>query len=120
MKVQGQGDSMSEHRPSFHLTNQMVSLVSEISELTGRIGSLYIEKASSGVLSESRVRSVHTSLGVEGSRLSMGQAGLALKESRISADPSEILEVRNAFRAGEIMLRHDPLSEESPSWRTPS
>ena len=79
MKVPGQGDSMSEHRPSFHLTNQMVSLVSEISELTGRIGSLYIEKASSGVLSESRVRSVHASLAVEGSRLSLEQAGLALK-----------------------------------------
>lgn len=79
MKVPGQGDSMSEHRPSFHLTNQMVSLVSEISELTGRIGSLYIEKASSGVLSESRVRSVHASLAVEGSRLSLEPAGLALK-----------------------------------------
>lgn len=102
---------MSEFSPQFHPTELMLSLVAEGSELAGRIPALH--KLSAGECRESLVRSVHASLAIEGSQLSLEQVRLAVDGKRIIADPAEILEVRNAFRAYELIMSQDPLSEKS-------
>ena len=102
---------MSDYSPQFHPTELMLSLVSESSELAGRIPALH--KLSAGECRESLVRSVHASLAIEGSQLSLEQVRLAVDGKRIIADPAEILEVRNAFRAYELIMSQDPLSEKS-------
>ena len=102
---------MSDYSPQFHPTELMLSLVSESSELAGRIPALH--KLSAGECRESLVRSVHASLAIEGNRLSLEQVRLAVDGKRIVADPAEILEVRNAFRACELIMSQDPLSEKS-------
>lgn len=102
---------MSEYSPQFHPTELMLSLVAESSELAGRIPALH--KLSAGECRESLVRSVHASLAIEGSQLSLEQVRLAVDGKRIIADPAEILEVRNAFRAYELIMSQDPLSEKS-------
>lgn len=102
---------MSDYSPQFHPTELMLSLVSESSELAGRIPALH--KLSAGECRESLVRSVHASLAIEGSQLSLEQVRLAVDGKRIVADPAEILEVRNAFRAYELIMSQDSLSEKS-------
>lgn len=102
---------MSEYSPQFHPTELMLSLVAESSELAGRIPALH--KLSAGECRESLVRSVHASLAIEGSQLSLEQVRLAVDGKRIIADPAEILEVRNAFRAYELIMSQDSLSEKS-------
>lgn len=103
--------NLSEYSPQFHPTELMLSLVAESSELAGRIPALH--KLSAGECRESLVRSVHASLAIEGSQLSLEQVRLAVDGKRIIADPAEILEVRNAFRAYELIMSQDPLSEKS-------
>lgn len=103
--------NLSEFSPQFHPTELMLSLVAEGSELAGRIPALH--KLSAGECRESLVRSVHASLAIEGSQLSLEQVRLAVDGKRIIADPAEILEVRNAFRAYELIMSQDPLSEKS-------
>lgn len=103
--------NLSDYSPQFHPTELMLSLVSESSELAGRIPALH--KLSAGECRESLVRSVHASLAIEGNRLSLEQVRLAVDGKRIVADPAEILEVRNAFRACELIMSQDPLSEKS-------
>ena len=103
--------NLSEYSPQFHPTELMLSLVAESSELAGRIPALH--KLSAGECRESLVRSVHASLAIEGSQLSLEQVRLAVDGKRIIADPAEILEVRNAFRAYELIMSQDSLSEKS-------
>ena len=103
---------MSEYQPPFHMTDEIIFLVSEISEQIGRISVLQEGSVSPHLRRENRIRTIHSSLAIEQNSLSLGQVTAILDGKRVLGNPNEILEVQNAYEAYELMLKLDPGSVE--------
>lgn len=103
---------MSDYRPPFHITDKIISLISEISEQVGRITVLQEGTVSPHLRRENRIRTIHSSLAIEHNSLSLEQVTAILDGKRVLGNPNEIREVQNAYQAYELMLQLDPLSVE--------
>jgi Fic family protein len=57
-----------------------------------------------------RIRSIHSSLAIEANTLSVEQVTDIINGKRVLGKPSEIREVKNAYRAYEHLLEYDPYS----------
>lgn len=101
---------MGKYRPPFHMTDSMVSLMVDIGEEAGRItaltgGMLDVEQCRSN-----RIRTIRSSLAIEGNTLSIEQVTAIMDGKRILANPIEIREVKNACAAYEKMPSLNPYS----------
>ena len=56
---------MEHYQPPFSITNQMLMLVAEISEKTGRISSYHEFETKPHLRRNNRIRSIHSSLAIE-------------------------------------------------------
>ena len=101
---------MSEYKPPFHMTDQMTSLIAEISEHVGRITVLQDSTISPHLRRKNRIRTIHSSLAIENNSLSLEQVTAILNGKRILGNPNEIREVQNAYDAYEMLMLLDPLS----------
>jgi Fic family protein len=101
---------MSDYKPPFHMTDNMTSLIAEISEQVGRITVLQEGTVSPHLRRENRIRTIHSSLAIEHNSLSLEQVTAILDGKRVLGNPNEIKEVQNAYEAYELMLRLNPAS----------
>ena len=74
---------MSEYQPPFHMTDQMTSLIAEISEHVGRITVLQDSTISPHLRRKNRIRTIHSSLAIENNALSFEQVTDILNCKRI-------------------------------------
>ena len=100
---------MEQYQPPFHMTDDIVMLLSEISEQIGRISVLH-GTVNPRLRRANRIRTIHASLAIEQNTLSLGQVTAIVRGRRVLGNPNEIKEVQNAYEAYEMMLRLDPLS----------
>ena len=103
---------MSDYIPPFHITDEIIFLVAEISEQIGRIAVLQEDTINPRLRRENRIRTIHSSLAIEHNSLSLEQVTAILDGKRILGNPNEIREVQNAYEAYEMMLRLNPESIE--------
>ncbi|WP_434150445.1 Fic family protein [Methylocaldum gracile subsp. desertum] len=102
---------MSDYRPPFSLTGEIVTRVAEIGEMLGRF-ELRLEREDPPRLRRiNRIRTVTGSLAIEGNTLSEAQITAILDGKRVIAPPREIQEARNALAAYERMPAWNPLRE---------
>lgn len=99
---------MSNYKPSFHMTDKIISLITEIGEQVGRITVLQEGIISPYLRRENRIRTIHSSLAIEHNSLSLEQVTAILEGKRVLGNPNEIREVQNAYGAYELMLRLNP------------
>lgn len=64
---------LSEYKPPFHLTDEMISLTSEISVAVGTAEILHKERINPHLRRENRIRTIHSSLAIEQNSLSLEQ-----------------------------------------------
>ncbi len=103
---------MAGYQPPFHMTDKMVTLLAEISELVGKITVLQEKTPNPHLRRENRIRTIHSSLAIEQNTLSLEQVTAILDGKRVLGNPNEIREVRNAYEAYELLLELDPHSVE--------
>jgi Fic family protein len=85
--------------PPFSLTDDMMQLTSEISELLGRIGSLETLERFPRLRRAGRIKTIHSSLAIENNTLTIEQVTDIIDGKRVLGPPDEILEVKNAIDA---------------------
>lgn len=99
------------YKPPYEITPAILSLLGDISEWIGRhapaVDALHLPL----LRRENRIRSIRSSLAIEGNTLSLEQVTAILDGKRVLGRPREILEVRNAFVAYEELDRFNPFSE---------
>ena len=100
---------MEQYQLPFHMTDDIVMLLTEISEQIGRISVLH-GTVNPRLRRANRIRTIHASLAIEQNTLSLGQVTAIVRGRRVLGNPNEIKEVQNAYEAYEMMLRLDPLS----------
>lgn len=91
----------STYHPPHTITPTIVNLISQISEVVGRLTVLTDNSKELRLRRINRVRTIRGSLAIEGNNLSEEQITAILDGKRVIAPPREIQEVRNAIAAYE-------------------
>ena len=101
---------MKNKKPPFEITNKIIELVAEISELVGRLA--YISGLSSNptLRRTNRIRTIHGSLAIEQNTLSLEQVTAVIDGKHVLAPPKDIAEVKNAYEIYERLDELDPYS----------
>lgn len=96
------------YNPPFEVNNKIQALVSEISELAGRVTVSSDFDKNPRLRRENRIRTVHGSLAIEQNTLSLEQVTAVLNGKTVLAPPKDIEEVKNAFEIYELLDTLDP------------
>jgi Fic family protein len=96
------------YKPPITISEKIVNLVAEISELVGKIHVGENVPTSPRLRKNNRIRSIHSSLAIENNSLSLEQVTAIINGRRVLGSVAEIREVKNAFEAYDIMLSLDP------------
>lgn len=99
-----------EYKPPFTVSEKILSLLADISELIGGIRVTERTGINPRLRKANRIRTIHSSLAIENNSLSLEQVTAIIDGKRVLGAPSEILEVKNAFEAYEHMLEFNPYS----------
>ncbi len=103
---------MGTYQPPFVITNEILSLVSSISEKVGRISATSNLKSKPHLRKNNRIKSIHSSLKIEANSLTLGQVRDVINGKLVLGEQKEIQEVKNAYAAYEHMPEIDPYSME--------
>lgn len=101
---------MRNKKPPFEITNDMIRMIAEISELIGHVVSTKGLSANPILRRTNRIRTIYGSLAIEQNTLSLEQVTDVLDGKRVLAPPKDIEEVKNAYEIYECMDTLDPCS----------
>jgi len=100
------------YTPPFTVSAKAINLIAEISAQIERY-SIRMERMDSLMLRKAnRIKTVHSSLAIEGNSLSEGDVTAILEGKTVIAPQRQILEVRNALKTYELYNSLDPFSIE--------
>jgi Fic family protein len=99
--------------PPYEITQQILILVSSISEKLGQINAKYLDKPSPKLRKENRIKTIHSSLSIEGNTLSTEQITALLEKKRVIGSEKDIAEVLNAIKTYEQISSLDPYTSKS-------
>lgn len=98
------------YNPKFEITNKIIDLVAEISELTGKI-TVQAQLENNLVLrKKNRIKTIYSSLAIEQNLLNENQVTDVINGKTVLAPPKDIKEVKNAFEIYEILDTLNPYS----------
>ena len=100
-------------KPPYRITSFMLSKVSSISEKLGEVNANYLSKPSPQLRKQNRIRTIHSSLRIEGNTLTEEQVTALLENKRVLGPKKDIQEVLNAIKVYDQLSIFDPFSRES-------
>lgn len=101
---------MKTYSPPFSITNEMVSLVSDISDKLGQINNYKDFESKPHLRRNNRIKSIHSSLAIEANSLSVDEVRAVVNGKAVIGPQKEIQEVKNAYNAYEQIGNFDPYS----------
>ncbi len=101
---------MSEYKPPFEITNEMLLYVSSISEKIGHITAIGNLESKPHLRKNNRIKSIYSSLRIEANSLSLRQVRDVINGKLVLGEQKEIQEVKNAYSAYERISQIDPYS----------
>lgn len=101
------------YTPPFSINDEILSLVSEISEQIGALNVMLGNNMPSPMLrKENQIKTIHSSLAIEHNSLSLQQVTDIIEGKHVLGAPNEIQEVKNAVQAYQLMQQLDAFSEK--------
>lgn len=91
----------------------MLGLCTEIAHALGRLEGLHVLKPEPKLRKSNRVRTIQSSLAIEGNTLALDQVTAILEGKRVIGPQREILEVKNAIKAYDQISDFKPYSYKS-------
>ncbi|MFC3810976.1 Fic family protein [Lacihabitans lacunae] len=84
-------------KPPYEISNTILSLVAAISEKIGEVNAAHLYKPPTELRKKNRIKTIQSSLEIEGNTLSESQITDLLNNKRIIASLKDIIEVKNAI-----------------------
>ena len=101
------------YTPPFIITDEILRLVSEISEQIGALSVMLGARMPSPMLrKENQIKTIHSSLAIEHNSLSLQQVTDVIEGKHVLGAPNEIQEVKNAVQAYRLMQSLDAFQEK--------
>lgn len=103
---------MENYIPPFDVTNKMLETCFGIMEDLGKLSGINEMERFPRLRRVSRVKSIHSSLAIENNTLSIGQVTDIVNGKRVLGAPDDILAVKNAIEAYQMIDEVDPFRIE--------
>ena len=100
-------------KPPYDLTTSILKTTTNISEKLGEIKAYYIDKPSPNLRKQNKIKTIHSSLKIEGNTLSEEQITALIENKRIIGPKKDILEVMNAIDVYDKIHSFKPFSMQS-------
>ena len=100
-------------KPPYSITGKILKLVATISEKIGEVNSAHLNKPPTELRKKNRIKTIHSSLEIEGNTLTLEQITAIVENKRVVGPKKDILEVKNAIEVYEYIDKFDPYSFDS-------
>ena len=97
-------------KPPYEITNQILKLYGQINERLGQCRGLLLARPEPHLRRENRIKTILSSLAIEGNTLALDQVTAILQNKRVLAPAKDILEVQNAILAYDQLSHTNSLS----------
>jgi len=97
-------------KPPYTITPRTLELVASISEKLGEVKSAYLHRPPAELRKRNRIKTIHSSLEIEGNTLTVEQITALLNNKRVLAPMKDIQEVKNAIAAYDELENFKPYS----------
>ncbi|MBC8755753.1 Fic family protein [Kordia sp. YSTF-M3] len=99
--------------PPYEITVEILQLITSIAEKIGRINANYLHKPSTKLRKQNKIKSIHSSLKIEGNTLTEAQITALIENKRVLGPKKDIIEVFNAIEIYDHLDTYQPTSEKS-------
>lgn len=100
---------MDKYVPPYDITEEMLELVSEITENLGRLSNVSDLERLPRLRRVNRIKSIQSSLSIENNTLSLEQVTDVIDGKRVLGPEDDIIAVKNAFEVYKKLSEFDPL-----------
>ncbi|MFO7811101.1 MAG: Fic family protein [Candidatus Delongbacteria bacterium] len=100
-------------KPPYDITPDILNLIASVSERLGEVNAVHLDKPSPQLRRENRIKTVQSSLAIEGNSLTVEQVTAIFNDKKVIAPGKDILEVKNAIELYERIDEFDPFSSSS-------
>lgn len=100
-------------KPPYEITTNILRLVSSISEKIGEVNANYVGSPSPKLRKQNKIKTIHSSLKIEGNSLSEEQITALVENKRVVGAKKDILEVNNAIKVYDNIKSFNPYSSKS-------
>jgi Fic family protein len=100
-------------KPPHEITPKILNYITSISEKIGEVNANYLNKPSPQLRKQNRIKTIHSSLKIEGNTLTEEQITALIENKRIIGPQKDVNEVLNAIDVYDALKDFDPKSEKS-------
>ncbi|WP_299056605.1 Fic family protein [uncultured Polaribacter sp.] len=100
-------------KPPYEITPSILKLITSISEKIGVVNANFLNKPSPKLRKQNRIKTIHSSLKIEGNTLTEEQITALLEKKRVIGPKKDVLEVLNAIKIYENLENYNPSNEKS-------
>ena len=100
-------------KPPYDITPKILKLTSSISEKIGEVNANYLSKQSPQLRKQNRIKTIHSSLQIEGNTLTEEQITALIENKRVIGPEKDVLEVLNAIKVYEKLEEYKFSSDKN-------
>jgi Fic family protein len=100
-------------KPPYEITPQILKLISSISIKIGEVNANYLNKQSPQLRKQNKIKTVHSSLSIEGNTLTEEQVSAILENKKVIGPQKDIIEAINALNVYDSLNNFNPYSSKS-------
>jgi Fic family protein len=100
-------------KPPYDISPKILKLISTISEKIGEVNANYLSKQSPQLRKKNRIKTIHSSLQIEGNTLTEEQITALIENKKVIGPKKEVLEVLNAIAVYENLNQYEFSSSKS-------
>ncbi|MCB0452553.1 MAG: Fic family protein [Aequorivita sp.] len=97
-------------KPPYQITDNILQLVASISEKLGEVNAIHLHKPPTELRKKNRIKTIQSSLEIEGNTLTEEQITALLENKRVIAPQKDILEVQNVIKVYDQLQKFNPNS----------
>lgn len=100
-------------KPPYKITGKILRLIASISEKIGEVNSAHLNKPPTELRKKNRIKTIHSSLEIEGNTLTIEQITAIIENKRVIGPKKDILEVKNAIAVYDKLDSLNPYNFDS-------
>ena len=100
-------------KPPYEITQTILKLITSISEKIGEVNANYLNKQSPTLRKQNKIKTIHSSLQIEGNTLSQEQITALIENKRVIGPEKDVTEVINAIKTYEKLESFKATDEKS-------
>ena len=106
-------DSTMKMKPPYDITPKILKLIASISEKLGEVNANFLNKPSPQLRKQNKIKTIHSSLKIEGNTLTEEQITALLDKKRVIGPKKDVQEVLNAIDVYDNIANYNPVEEKS-------